>query len=322
MKKKMLALMLALAMTAAMTACGGNQEDGATIEETDTSVQDVMAETEDVSGDEETVEMPDEGTEETEESVTEESVEENEDVTETPEQKELPAEKPDVKPAENVSSTPKKENNTTSQKPVSSSKPNQPVEDPISKPVEKPAEKPAETQKPETPPVEETQPEKPEEKPEEQPEEEKPVETPVEPPVESQTSVDLSAFYEKLASNTADWPAMMPVDGEALDAFYAGLGGINTKQCAVYMPMISSVVCEVALVEVANAADVQKVKNIFQSRISYQVGDDNNPGGAWYPESIEGWKNHSRVVANGNYVMMVAFSQADSVVGSFNALFK
>ena len=65
----------------------------------------------------------------------------------------------------------------------------------------------------------------------------------------------------------------------------------------------------------------QAVKDIFQARIDYQVGDENNPGGAWYPDTIEGWKNNSRIVSNGNYVMLVAVEGADSVVESFNALF-
>ena len=52
------------------------------------------------------------------------------------------------------------------------------------------------------------------------------------------------------------------------------------------------------------------------------MGDDQNPGGAWYPASIEGWKNGSRIVSNGNYVMLIALSEgADDVVNSFNALF-
>ena len=67
---------------------------------------------------------------------------------------------------------------------------------------------------------------------------------------------------------------------------------------------------------------MQKVKDIFQARIDYQVGDEKTPGGAWYPESIEGWKNGSRIVSNGNFVMLVALSTgADDVVASFNALF-
>lgn len=153
-----------------------------------------------------------------------------------------------------------------------------------------------------------------------------PVQKPVENvPADSQSkpapSADLAAFYESLTGGE-EWPAMMQAEGEVLDAFYPGLSGIAANQCLVYTAMISAAVGEIALVEVQNADDVQKVKDIFQARIDYQVGDDENPGGAWYPASIEGWKNGSRIVSNGNYVMLVALSDgADGVVDSFNALF-
>lgn len=55
--------------------------------------------------------------------------------------------------------------------------------------------------------------------------------------------------------------------------------------------MISALVCEIALVEVTDSADVDTVKAIFQARIDSQVGTDDAPGGAWYPASIETWKD-------------------------------
>ena len=103
---------------------------------------------------------------------------------------------------------------------------------------------------------------------------------------------------------------------EMLDAFYPGLSGLETKQLMIYQPMMGAVVCEIALAEAANEADVETIKGIFQSRIDSQVD-----GGAWYPESIEGWKNNSRIVANGNTIMMIAYSECDAVVEAFNALF-
>ena len=103
---------------------------------------------------------------------------------------------------------------------------------------------------------------------------------------------------------------------EMLDGFYPGLSGLETKQMMVYQPMMNAVVCEIVLVEVVNAADVETVKSICQERIDTQVN-----GGAWYPESIEGWKNNSRIVVNGNCVMMIAYSECDAVVEAFNGLF-
>lgn len=85
--------------------------------------------------------------------------------------------------------------------------------------------------------------------------------------------------------------------------------------------MISAVACEIALVEVQNAADVETVKAIFQARIDYQVGTDDAPGGAWYPATIEGWRSGSRIVSNGNFVMLIVWNDCDQIVEDFNALF-
>ena len=152
----------------------------------------------------------------------------------------------------------------------------------------------------------------------EDPAQEPEAETPAEPAAEG---VDLAAFYNTLAGGET-WPGMMAVEGEALAAFYPGLADIAAKQCLVYYSMISATVGEIALVEVENSADVETVKGIFQARIDYQVGDGENPGGAWYPASIEGWQNGSRIVSHGNYVMLIALAEgADDVVSAFNALF-
>ena len=118
------------------------------------------------------------------------------------------------------------------------------------------------------------------------------------------TSVDLKAFYESiLASAGENAPFMMDVVAdlgvEGIEMLYPGLGAIATNQQVLYMPAMSAVACEIAMVECANAADVEAVKAIFQARIDAQVD-----GGAWYPETIEGWKNNSDIVVNGNYVAM------------------
>ena len=127
--------------------------------------------------------------------------------------------------------------------------------------------------------------------------------------------MDLQAFYESLTQYDG-FNANAEVEGELLENFYPDLSGIAAKQRVIYMPMMSSVVCEVALVEVESASDVQAVKDIFQARIDAQAG-----GGAWYPDSVETWKNDSRVVSNGNCVMMIAWNDCGTAVAAFNALF-
>ena len=132
----------------------------------------------------------------------------------------------------------------------------------------------------------------------------------------------MQMFHVDLIQKYSGFNATMAVEGDALANYYPGLSEIATKQRVIYTTMMSAAVCEIALVEVKNAADVQKVKDIFQARIDYQVGTDSAPGGAWYPASIEGWKTGSRIVSKGNCVMMVAFpSGADQIAADFNKQF-
>ena len=87
----------------------------------------------------------------------------------------------------------------------------------------------------------------------------------------------LETFYEAIL-------AAQPEDAEALiffeesnpaliDSFYAGLDKIALSQQAFYMPPIATHPCEIVLVEVKDAADVQAVVDIFQARID--LGADN-----------------------------------------------
>ena len=150
--------------------------------------------------------------------------------------------------------------------------------------------------------------------PEGKPEENTPSETPAAP---SAGSVDLNAFYESVAASQGEnWPFMMLAEGEMLDGFFPGLSAIATKQCYAYLPAMSAVAAEVVLVEVENASDVEEVKEILQARIDAQVA-----GGAWYPETIEGWEKNSRIVTNGNCVMLAVYSDVETLVSGFNDLF-
>lgn len=133
---------------------------------------------------------------------------------------------------------------------------------------------------------------------------------------ETAQSVDLAAFYETVSAGD-NFPAMAALTGDTLDALYPGLNDLKPRQCLVYTPMISAVGAEIALVETASAGDVQTVKDIFQSRIDYQIEQ-----GAFYPATVEAWKNSTQIVSNGTYVMLVCMNGGcDGIVSSFNALF-
>ena len=200
-----------------------------------------------------------------------------------------------------------------------------PTPEPSTDPTEEPEETPEVEETPE--PTQEPSPE-PTAQPEETPD---PVVTPAPTPVptpypeptptetpetgDSGTTTDLAAFYDTIAA-TYTLPAMMDADSTMLDSFYPGLSAIATKQLLVKQAMISAVVCEVVLVECENSDDVQAVSDILAARVQSQVD-----GGAWYPASIEGWENDSRIVTQGNFVMLIVFESCDDIVNSFNALF-
>lgn len=133
-------------------------------------------------------------------------------------------------------------------------------------------------------------------------------------------NVDLTAFYNSVTSQYEFGPLEL-ADSGLLDGYYAGLTGISTEQCLVYICMMSMNNGEFGLVQVKDSKDVAAVKAIFQARIDQMVGTDDNPGAAWYPGAIESWKNNSRVVSNGNYVMMIVHENCDGIVAQFNALF-
>ena len=288
MKKKVLAGLLALALTLSLAACGGTEDPA---DETSDTTQETT-QTEDPAG---------------------ESAE--------PQEAEAPAEDPEAA-AEETPNTDAGESGSSTSSPgtgtsgntTGSAKPSGGQGTSSQKPAQETPEKPAqEPQKPAADNGAVSQPTQP-------PAEETSGSAPETPAEGTSSQVDLTAFAASVTSDQETWPGMMPMEGEALDSFYAGLSAIATKQCLVQMAMISASGDEIALVEVENSGDVQAVKDIFQARIDYQVGDGTAPGGAWYPAPTEMWKNESRIVSNGNFVMLVAHTGADSVVEQFNAL--
>lgn len=126
-------------------------------------------------------------------------------------------------------------------------------------------------------------------------------------------TADLAAFYEGLVND--EFPMMMEMTDDLLGGFYPGLTEIERKQTVVYGAAMSAVACEIAMVEVADAGDVDAVKDIFQARIDSQVA-----GGAWYPETIEQWTK-AEIVVRGNIVcLFVAPEGAKALVEAFNGL--
>lgn len=134
--------------------------------------------------------------------------------------------------------------------------------------------------------------------------------------------VDLTEFYNSLESKY-DWGDgyMADIEGELLENYYPGISEIPTKQFIAKTPMMSSVVSEIVLMQCETEEDATKAASILQERIDYQVGDDTNPGGAFYPESIESWKK-AEVIQQGTYVALIASAEhQQEIVDAFNDLF-
>ena len=128
--------------------------------------------------------------------------------------------------------------------------------------------------------------------------------------------VDLAAFHDSLAKSYEFSNFLELADGEMTDAFYPGLTGIATEQCLVYATIMSMNMGELVLVQVKDSKDVDAVKAILQARIDTMAN-----GGAWYPEPTRVWTECSKVVSNGNYIMMVVNDSYQSIINDFNALF-
>lgn len=125
--------------------------------------------------------------------------------------------------------------------------------------------------------------------------------------------VDLTEVYASM-EEVCDWWTdgyMEDLSEEMLDLYYPGLSELEPKQLIARTPMMSAAVNEVVLVECRTGEDADKAQEILQGRIDYQVGDDTNPGGAWYPESIEQWEK-TTVQRQGNYLALLAVTDTQS----------
>lgn len=144
-----------------------------------------------------------------------------------------------------------------------------------------------------------------------------------------QEPVDLSAFAQTLRETYefAQHLSAMDPDAEefakqSIEQYLPGLLNMDLEQRVICMSMMRLNNGEFSLVQTKNAQDAETVKELFQNRVDYMVGDGESPGGAWYPGPTELWRNSSRVVSHGNYVMMVVAEECGQIVDEFNALFE
>ena len=211
----------------------------------------------------------------------------------------------ETSPSPEVTETAKPEE---SAKPEETDKPEE-TEEPEESAEPENTETPEETPAPEQTPAPENS---------QKPETETPVSTtaPTPAPAPDDGKVDLAAFFEKI-SGEYEMPALMEIDDEALNVYYAGLNDISLEQKTAYMAMISAAVGELVMVECSSESDAAAVKAIFEQRVEDQVS-----GGAWYPATIAGWEK-TQIVVEGPYVALICFDDnSEAIAEAFRELVK
>lgn len=128
-------------------------------------------------------------------------------------------------------------------------------------------------------------------------------------------NVDLSAFASDIMGQY-EFGMLQLLDADLMEQLYPGMGAVSAEQKLIYGTLMTMNNGEFGLVQVKDSKDVDTVKSIFQTRIDGMIN-----GGAWYPEPTRIWTENSRVVSNGNYIMMVVHENCDAIVDAFNALF-
>lgn len=142
-----------------------------------------------------------------------------------------------------------------------------------------------------------------------------------------QKQVDLSAFAKTLqetyefAGYLSEMTPEYEYFEEDVERALPGLLAMDLQQRVLLHTMININNGEIDLIQAKSPEDAAKAAEIFQARIDYMAGDGENPGGAFYPGPTELWLNSSRVVTQGNYVLMVAGEDCDRIVEDFKALF-
>lgn len=131
------------------------------------------------------------------------------------------------------------------------------------------------------------------------------------------SDVALNTLYAGMAWECGwDEDYMADVEGELLEEYYPGLSEIPAKQLVAKVPAMSSDVNEIVLMQCETEEDAEKAAAILQARVDAQVD-----GGAWYPETLEAWKN-AKVLRQGAYAALIASGEfQESLEEQFNLQF-
>lgn len=131
-----------------------------------------------------------------------------------------------------------------------------------------------------------------------------------------QEELNLEELYnrgmEVLAGMGDSAPVLFPeTDVNYLDNFYPGLASVGLEQLYAGVAPVTNAPFEIILVEVAEEADVQTVKEIFQARADRESGDST------YPENAEAWMNNCKITSRGCYVFLAVLMDPCQIPAEF-----
>lgn len=132
--------------------------------------------------------------------------------------------------------------------------------------------------------------------------------------VSGDDEMGFQAFYNSLGE-TYELPGTIELDAEMLEVNYPGISDVDTQQVFAQTAAISAVAFELVLVACTDSADVETVREIFETRIETQTA-----GGAWYPATIETW-SEAQIAEHDNIIMLIAGENASEIVEAFEAQF-
>lgn len=140
-----------------------------------------------------------------------------------------------------------------------------------------------------------------------------------EAPAEAAKDLNLEEVYQAIVDLQKDSEEgeilLFPETDDALiEEYYAGLSDFELKQRVIAFAPVTGGPLEVALVEAANASDVEGIKKCFEERIER--------GGGCGVESQYAWENRAGVQVSGNYVCMIVLPDGYIIPDDVFALVK
>lgn len=127
------------------------------------------------------------------------------------------------------------------------------------------------------------------------------------------TSLSASELYNKVVTSDLDLPSLVEMDSQ----FFADVYGIDTsllKSYKVNMPMMMVHASEIAVFELNNASDAQKVMDGITKRVSGLKAQWES----YLPEQLK-LVNNYKTATKGNYIIFVVSEHTDTIINNFNA---